>query len=280
MQQNNESTARDSPQEVRTFSVSKGISSVKEVQDALKRSKLYEMGTIEKLFPSVTHKCAITAEIEVEENGELDTTLDLVSEEFLTTLDAERYPLVHFGCIAICIVVLGVKQEGMITVIPHDKRYVEGHTQLIGFTMPLSKEIGAFCNFPNYCVSSLDLLAGYTMELNIKLHGSNFKTGTHPASLHVFSIVRKVTEDVDTMYLLKQKSRQLYQPLLNTMFLKQETLERLTTKPEIITDEGLDEETKEHVRKTLIKLKNGKRNEGRNIDVLEGEIQGRVHGRR
>ncbi|QEH60475.1 movement protein [Blueberry green mosaic associated virus] len=243
------------PKEVRVFDVKKkNVENFSDLRNALGKGKVYDIGIIDRMFPSHTHKLGVTKEL-VAGEGEMVSELDLIDADMLENMDQEKYPLLHIGCLCVGVLPLGQNLPGTGTVELIDGRRGKEGVSLMRFGFELKGGLAAFCSFPNFCIAASDLVDGYRLTMKLTLKGIDFKEGTHPISTNLLSICREIDESVETKVLLKEANRQMYQPLLNSYYLDpMKYAVKLKTVSEL---DGNDEEVMSAVRETIRKLEYG-----------------------
>nr|WKT15092.1 MAG: movement protein [Grapevine virus M] len=204
-----------SSREVKVFNVRPGTTNFGELNRKLVSDKVYETGILEKLFPRSVVKGHVHKEIVVK-NGKVDVELELIGPGIGDAIGAISKPFIHVGCIAVALMPHGRNLEGQAHLVLRDGRMLSGKDVLCRFKCDLSKRLSAFAEFPNYFVSTEDLLGGFTFQLSVLSDNTGFKDGTHPFSVQLTTILRGCDESMEMRYALSSLGQGAYQPVLNT----------------------------------------------------------------
>lgn len=208
------------PQEKKVFKVPRNTKDAKHLRTALARNKVYDISLFEQIFPTCTLKSNVHEEICIDE-GVVDTSINLVPESVADSLDEEKEPYLHLGCVAVAIIPHGRNMSGVIDVKLEDQRFLEGKGVLCHFRAELKDSLSAFAQFPGYFVSTIDVKNGYALNLKVKAAGMQMHDGTHPLSLQVYCIMKKCDESFEHRYALSSLKPGAYQSLLNTTQVKE-----------------------------------------------------------
>nr|UIW14220.1 MAG: movement protein [Actinidia virus C] len=208
------------PQEKKVFKVPPGTKDAKHLKSALSRNKVYDISLFEQIFPTCTLKSNLHEEICIDE-GSVDTNINLVPESVSDSLDEEKEPYLHLGCVAVAIIPHGRNMSGSIEIKLEDQRFLEGKGVLCHFRAQLKDALSAFAQFPGYFVSTIDVKNGYALNLKVKATGMQMHDGTHPLSLQVYCIMKKCNESFEHRYALSGLKPGAYQALLNTTQVKE-----------------------------------------------------------
>nr|QYA74640.1 movement protein [Grapevine virus M] len=204
-----------SNREVRVFKVKKSTSNFGELNKFLNTAKVYEQDFVERLFPRSIVKGNVHSEIVVK-GGRVEVDLDLLGPEGGEALLAFDKPYVHVGCIAVALMPHGKNLPGSAHLVLRDGRMLNGKDVICRFQCRLDQRLSAFAEFPNYFVSTEDVVGGFSFHLSIMADGLGFRDGTHPFSVQLTSILRGCDESMDMRYALSNLGSGLYQPLLNS----------------------------------------------------------------
>nr|QYA74570.1 movement protein [Grapevine virus H] len=201
--------------EVKVFKVKPSTSNFGELNKQLSSQKVYDISSLEKLFPKSIIKGNVHAEIIVK-NGKVDVELDLLGPDGSDALVSYGKPYVHVGCIAIALMPHGRDLNGAAHLVVRDGRMLSGKDVLCRFQCDLKKRLSAFADFPNYFVSTEDVLQGFSFHLGINADDLSFRDGTHPFSIEITTILRGCDESMDMRYALSTLGSGAYQAILNT----------------------------------------------------------------
>ncbi|AFP95343.1 movement protein [Grapevine virus F] len=208
-------SSSDNSREVKIFEVKKGATGFEELNKAISRSDVYDNELIERIMPKRTRKCVVHKEISVV-NSRVNVEMEIMDDGVVGKLDEEAYPIYHAGCLVVALMPHGRNVKGKVALRFKDRRLKAGKDVIGSMVADLKKGISAHAEFPGYFISTADLKAGYTLQLEIATDELDFKDGVHPFSIQLISIGRFCGEDLDTRYLLQQNGTRMYQHLLNS----------------------------------------------------------------
>nr|BCT87090.1 movement protein [Grapevine virus F] len=201
--------------EVKIFEVKKNATGFEELNKAISRSDVYDNDLIERIMPKRTRKCVVHKEISVV-NSRVNVEMEIMDDGVVGKIDEDAYPIYHAGCLVVALMPHGRNLKGRVALRFKDHRLKDGKNVIGSMVADLSKGISAHAEFPGYFISTADLKAGYTLQLEIATEELDFKDGVHPFSVQLISIGRFCGEDLETRYLLQQNGTRMYQHLLNS----------------------------------------------------------------
>nr|AVL25840.1 movement protein [Arracacha latent virus V] len=224
---------------------SRKMESFKDMGKVVERGKVYDIGAMEKMFPARVQKAAMVKELCVKNKG-VHCTLELADDKMKDTMDPEKYPLVHIGCLVVGVMPLGndLPGEGVVT-LTDGRRGGAGGLELMCFSFKMNDGLSAFSCFPNFCVSSEDIVNGFSLIMNVRLSGLDFKDKVHPIAIDMMSVVCQLDNSMETKCLLRGNNKAMYQPLINSKFLDTTKLELEMQKPNLSKNDGNAEEQEE-----------------------------------
>nr|QYA74560.1 movement protein [Grapevine virus F] len=208
-------SSSDNSREVKIFDVKKGATGFEELSKSISRSDVYDNDLIERIMPKRTRKCLVHKEISVV-NSRVSVEMEIMDDGVVGKIDEDVYPIYHAGCLVVALMPHGRNLKGRVVLHFKDHRLKAGKDVIGSMVADLSKGISAHAEFPGYFISTADLKAGYTLQLEIATDELDFKDGVHPFSIQLISIGRFCGEDLETRYLLQQNGTRMYQHLLNS----------------------------------------------------------------
>ncbi|CAA55855.1 putative movement protein [Heracleum latent virus] len=203
------------------FKVDKDLQEPHKLSGRLQRGKVYDIGLIEKMMPKQVLRSVVHNEIVVEE-GEVNAELSLIPEALLQSLEPDKFPYLHIGCVAISVIPHGRDMPGQVSIEIVDSRYTSGKGVLSRFGCEMKNALSAFARFPGYFVSAYDVIDGYTIGLKVKAKNLELHEGVRPLSLQIICIFRNARRDFKHCYALQRLKPEAYQALLNTYLEEEE----------------------------------------------------------
>ncbi|ARD06100.1 movement protein [Arracacha virus V] len=238
-----------SVKEIRVFDGSKArkMESFKDMGKVVERGKIYDIGAMERMFPARVQKAAMVKELSVK-NKTVHCVLELADENLKNAMEPEKYPLLHIGCLVVGVMPLGndLPGEGVVT-LTDGRRGGIGGKELMCFNFKMSEGLSAFSCFPNFCVCSEDVMNGFSLIMNVKLGGLDFKDKVHPIAINMMSVVRQLDNSMETKCLLRNNNKAMYQPLINAKFLDTTRLELKLEQPSMINEDLTMEQEEDQV---------------------------------
>nr|UKT68836.1 movement protein [Grapevine virus N] len=196
-----------------------GLQNLQDFERIIDRKKVYDIGLLDEIFgPKRVFRCAVCKELTVE-GGEINAQMDLFCEETIDGIEVEKYPFLHFGCLALGFMGLGSNLSGSFTAHVLDTRLREGSNVMCSFRFSCKDGVAAFIDFPDFCVATEDILQGFTICIRIKSEGLEFVDGTHPLSLNVVAVCRFLDDKLESKMLLKKHGKRMYQAIGHTEIL-------------------------------------------------------------
>nr|AXE72386.1 movement protein [Blackberry virus A] len=193
-----------------------GVVDLKEFNKVIDKRKVYDCGVLDELFgPKRVYRSDICQEIEVKD-GRVDTEIDLCSDESLLRVDEEKFPFLHVGCIALGFMGLGRNMRGEFTVVVRDGRIKMGRNALCAFKFVCKERVSAFVDFPDFCVATIDLKSGFTLQLSITSTNLEFLDETHPLALNLVTVCRFMDGSLESKMLVRKYGKHMYQTLCDT----------------------------------------------------------------
>nr|QQG34666.1 MP [Agave tequilana vitivirus 1] len=255
--------------EVQVFKVKdrrNGIQDLKEFNSVVDKSKVYDSSSFHELFgPKRIYKSAVCREIEVV-NGQVNTEIDLYSDETIQAINEEEYPFMHIGCIALGFMGLGRNMKGEFDVVVRDAR-LRVNKEICAFRFRCNDRVAAFVDFPDFCVATTDIQNGFTIQLSIISRGLEFLDGTHPLALNLVSVCRFMDDKLESKMLVKKHGKHMYQELCNTEILDPRVGRLQESK--VMANNQIEGDTMRDVLETIRIIDERKRKEGSGTDPTE-----------